>query len=321
VAVGSPVYGVTNFPVAVNGQIAIPPGTYAQGQIDMFTRPGWLSPHAEIQIHFTRLIFANGYGVDLTQTSGGASDAAAYAGASDVPTAVATPYVNVSSASDVLLDNGSQIEMVLQRPVALDGAQIAAAVRDTKTRPPVPRRTASTCRPTAGTPGTPGTPDTVIPGTPATPPTVIPSGSPGVPDTVIPGSPGTPETVIPGTQGTPGTPGTICPPPPIVTQAKQAVLSGTFEIKTPMSVGGTVMAAGSYQAKWSSGAASGDVEIYQKGKRVASAHGEMVALYAKAGTTTPETRTNADGTVTLESLRFSGQAVALYFDESAPAAQ
>ena len=62
---GDSVYAETAFPVAVNDQIAIPLGTYAQGQIDSVKRPGWLSPHAQLQVHFTKLIFANGYIVEL----------------------------------------------------------------------------------------------------------------------------------------------------------------------------------------------------------------------------------------------------------------
>ncbi len=60
---GDSVYAETAFPVAVKSQMAIPPGTYVQGQIDSLSRPGWLSPHAQFQIHFTKIIFDNGYTV------------------------------------------------------------------------------------------------------------------------------------------------------------------------------------------------------------------------------------------------------------------
>jgi hypothetical protein len=50
---GDSVYAQAVFPVAVNNQMAIPPGTYVQGQIDTLTRPGWLSPHAQFHIHLT----------------------------------------------------------------------------------------------------------------------------------------------------------------------------------------------------------------------------------------------------------------------------
>jgi hypothetical protein len=35
--------------------------------------------------------------------------------------------VDVSYASDILLDNGSQFEMVVQRPISLDARQVAVA--------------------------------------------------------------------------------------------------------------------------------------------------------------------------------------------------
>ena len=62
---GDSVYAETVFPVAVNNQMAIPLGTYVQGQIDTLTPPGWLSPHAQFQMHFTKIIFADGYTVEL----------------------------------------------------------------------------------------------------------------------------------------------------------------------------------------------------------------------------------------------------------------
>src|SRR5271157_3493520 len=119
--VGDSVYAETAFPVAVNNQMAIPPGTYVQGEIDTVTRPGLFSPHAQFQIHFTKAIFANGYTVVLGGAQNApagqtpaqqvpAAPAAPRAPASDVIPAVASVYVDVSFASDILLDNGTQIE-------------------------------------------------------------------------------------------------------------------------------------------------------------------------------------------------------------------
>lgn len=327
VKVGDPIYAMTNFPVAVHSQIVIPQGTYAQGQIDSFTKPGWLSPHAQFQIHFTKLIFANGYTVDLTlpeaKAPGNDQTAAPYANANDIAVALATPYVQVSSNSDILLDNGTQIEMTLQLPVQLDAASVESAARQTNPALPGPVASATMCRPTQGTPGTP---DTVIPGTPGTPgtpPTVIPSGIPGVPDTIIPGTPGTPgtpDTIIPGS---PGTPGTICPAPPIVeSSAKAEEHSGSFSLPAPVKVEGTQLQAGSYQAKWAGPGPSGEIEILQSGKHVTTAHARILMLSAVAAATTPQVQTNPDGTASLISLRFAGQVLALYFDPGAgPAAQ
>ena len=86
--------------------------------------------------------------------------------AGDVIAAVATPYVLVSSENDILLDNGSQIEMVLQVPLRLNAAKVAVGAKQYNPPPLAQLKSATQCRPI---PATPGTPDTVIPGTPGTP--------------------------------------------------------------------------------------------------------------------------------------------------------
>ena len=63
--VGDPVYAVTTFPYAVDGQMLIPAGTYVQGRISNIQRPGRIKGRAEILFHFTTLIYPNGYTVML----------------------------------------------------------------------------------------------------------------------------------------------------------------------------------------------------------------------------------------------------------------
>ncbi|HEY6944348.1 MAG TPA: hypothetical protein VI431_04350, partial [Candidatus Acidoferrum sp.] len=203
VKAGDAVYATTAFPVASNGAMLIPPGTYVLGQIDGVTKPGWRSPRALFQMHFSKIIFANGYTLELP-------DAPAQA-------ATATVHVEVTSRNDVLLDNGAQFDMVVQTPLALDASRVTEAVRRSRPLSVGPAPSASLCRPI---PATPGTSDTVIPGTP---------GTPGTPDITIPGPNGTTTTIpgIPPTQGTPptiipGTPGT----PEIPCPARPAVVSG-----------------------------------------------------------------------------------------------
>lgn len=58
---GDSVYAISAFPVAINNQMAIPPGTYAQGVIDAVTKPTRKTNQAVFLMHFTKLIFANGY--------------------------------------------------------------------------------------------------------------------------------------------------------------------------------------------------------------------------------------------------------------------
>jgi len=298
---GDPVYSTTAFPVATGNQMAIPPGTYAQGTIDAVTKPTRKTNSADFQIHFTKLIFANGYTVELA-----ASPAAA----------TATVHVQVNYQSDILLDNGSQIAMTLQSPLTLDSGNVAVAVRRSKAPPIGPYQSATRCRPT---PGTPGTSDTVIPGTPGTPgtpPTVIPGG-PGMPDTVIPGSPGTPgtpDTVIPGS---PGTPGFVCPGPPIVTSGPGVPFydhEGVVTFAKKVQVGEKKLKAGAYKIAWAGLGPTVPVKISQKDKEVASVMARVVALPEKALQDEPVTRRNPNGSDALASVKFAGQTLQLLFD-------
>lgn len=298
---GDPVYSMTAFPVAVNNQMAIPPGTYAQGIIDEVTKPTRGNNTADFQIHFTTLIFANGYTVELPVSP---------------PAATSTVHVKVSYLSDILLDNGSQIAMTLQSPLTLDSANVAAALQRSKAPPVGPTQSATRCRPT---PGTPGTSDTVIPGTPGTPgtpPTVIPGG-PGMPDTVIPGSPGTPGTPATVIPGSPGTPGYSCPGPPIVTSGPAMPLydhQGLVTFAKPVLVGGKKLKNGTYQVSWAGSDPTVPVEIKQKRKMIVSLMARVVVLPEKSVKDEPVTRTNPNGSDSLTSLKFAGQTFQLLFD-------
>jgi len=221
---GDPFYAQVSFPAVAGDRVAIPAGAYVLGTIEDVTRPKRRTNCAEIDVLFTKIIFANGYAVEL---AGAAVSAAAAPAATTAPQTSAPAgaqiaiKVQVSTANDLLLDNGAQVEMTLEAPVTLDASKVAVDLR--LERPPQSQlfHSATRCRSIPGTPGTlgtPGTPDTVIPGSPGTPDTVVPGG-PGMPDTVIPGTPATPPTVIPGSPGTPGAPGTpgiACPPAPLV---------------------------------------------------------------------------------------------------------
>ena len=312
-AIGSPIYARTVFPVTLNNQMAIPAGTYMQGTIDALKRPGFFSHHAEFQFHFTKMIFANGYTVVLPQTHHSASGQTS---PDDVIPVVASPYVDVTSSNDVLLDNGAQFDMVLQEPLRLNASLVENATALLKATHLPQFRSATTCR---YIPGTPGTPDTVIPGTPGTPgtpPTVIP-GVNGMPDTVIPGTPatpGTPDTVIPGS---PGTPDVTCPGPPVVVPGKAQDYKESFQIAAPAQVAGKQLPAGNYRLTWKGPGPTVQVEISQSGKMVARVPARLVLLNAKSPVTTPEMQSNPDGSSSLLSLRFSKQSFALYFDSGA----
>lgn len=62
---GDPVYLVTTFPITENDEMLIPAGTYVQGVITSVTRAGRVKGRAELLMHFTTLIFPNGYTVNL----------------------------------------------------------------------------------------------------------------------------------------------------------------------------------------------------------------------------------------------------------------
>ncbi len=61
---GDAIHAVTAFPVIVGTTVAIPAGTYVEGVLDKVRRRA-SADHAALQMHFTRLLFANGYSVPL----------------------------------------------------------------------------------------------------------------------------------------------------------------------------------------------------------------------------------------------------------------
>src|SRR5581483_2911590 len=65
---GDIVRTVVTFPVAVGNVVAVPAGTFVEGVIDKVMRPRSLNKPA-FQIHFTRMIFPNGYTVPISRAS------------------------------------------------------------------------------------------------------------------------------------------------------------------------------------------------------------------------------------------------------------
>jgi hypothetical protein len=213
---GDPIYAQTSYPVVAGTGIAIPAGTYVAGTIAGVTRPARRTNRAEVDVRFTKFIFANGYVVPLPGDPGATGTAAGTGPSSDNAETLIAITIQATTANDLLLDNGADVEMTLGAPLALDARQIAQAIPLSHVPPPGQFKSATQCR---NIPGDPGTSDTVIPGSPGTPDTVIPGG-PGMPDTVIPGTPATPSTIIPGS---PGTPDSICPPAPMVVSCAPVV--------------------------------------------------------------------------------------------------
>ena len=57
---GDGVYLASTFPVAVGNRVIIPAGVYVQGVIDEVVRPGRIHGKAQLNMHFTSMIFPNG---------------------------------------------------------------------------------------------------------------------------------------------------------------------------------------------------------------------------------------------------------------------
>ena len=63
--VGDNLYLESTFPVVQDNRMVIPPGTYVQGVVAAVKRPGRLKGRAELLVHFTTMIFPNGYTVSF----------------------------------------------------------------------------------------------------------------------------------------------------------------------------------------------------------------------------------------------------------------
>src|ERR1700722_14408578 len=62
---GDGVYLVSSFPVVGNSRIMIPVGVYVQGIVDRVVRPGRVKGRAQLDLHFTTMIFPNGQGIEV----------------------------------------------------------------------------------------------------------------------------------------------------------------------------------------------------------------------------------------------------------------
>jgi hypothetical protein len=62
---GDGVYLVSSFPVVGPSRVMIPVGVYVQGVVDRVVRPGRVKGRAQIDMHFTTMIFPNGSVVEV----------------------------------------------------------------------------------------------------------------------------------------------------------------------------------------------------------------------------------------------------------------
>jgi hypothetical protein len=62
---GDGVYMVSSFPVVGNSRVMVPAGVYVQGVVDRVQRPGRVKGRAQLDLHFTTMIFPNGQVVEV----------------------------------------------------------------------------------------------------------------------------------------------------------------------------------------------------------------------------------------------------------------
>jgi len=67
--VGDSVRGQVAFPVTVGSEVAIPAGSYVEGIVTRLTPATRKTRQPDVEIHFTRLLFTNGYAISLDATS------------------------------------------------------------------------------------------------------------------------------------------------------------------------------------------------------------------------------------------------------------
>jgi type IV secretion system protein VirB10 len=173
---GDGVYLASTFPVVVGNHVLIPAGVYVQGVVDRVERAGHVKGHAQLDMHFTSMIFPNGSVVEIpglvnsvpgakkqkvtgdgegtieqdgdkarnmgkvaaitipAGTAGGAiggaeSDHAAAGAFGGMAAGLAAAGIVAlfTRGADVDLESGSQVEMVLQRPLLLEEENLAAS--------------------------------------------------------------------------------------------------------------------------------------------------------------------------------------------------
>lgn len=176
---GDGVYLASAFPVVVGNRVMIPAGVYVQGMVDRVQRAGHVKGRAQLDMHFTSIIFPNGSVVEIpglvdnlpgaskqqvkddgegtiqqdgdkTRNMGKVAEVSVPTGAtvgsiaglgSGHPLAGGLGGVGAGLAAaglvalftrgaDVNIEPGTQVEMVLQRPLILEDANLSSVVAD-----------------------------------------------------------------------------------------------------------------------------------------------------------------------------------------------
>ncbi len=171
---GDGVYLASTFPIVVGNRVMIPAGVYVQGVVDRVQRAGRVKGKAELDMHFTSIIFPNGSVVEIpgvvnslpgakkqdvkddgegtieqdsnkSRNAGKVAEIGIPVGGtvgsiSGIPSghplaggliglgagAAAAGLVSLfTRGADVNIESGTQVEMVLQRPLILEESNLA----------------------------------------------------------------------------------------------------------------------------------------------------------------------------------------------------
>jgi type IV secretion system protein VirB10 len=169
---GDGIYLASTFPVVVGTRVLIPAGVYVQGVVDSVVRPGRVKGRAQLNLHFSSIIFPNGTVVEIPgiinslpgahdrtvdaegkvqqngnkgrdvakaaqiglegagvgglggAISGHPLEGAAIGGLGGV--AVGAVIALFTRGDDINIENGTPVEMVLQRPLVLEEGNLSA---------------------------------------------------------------------------------------------------------------------------------------------------------------------------------------------------
>ena len=173
---GDGVYLASTFPVVVGNRVMIPAGVYVQGVVDRVERAGHVKGRAQLDMHFTSMIFPNGSVVEIpglvnslpgaskqsvkndgegtieqagdktrnmgkvaevsVPTGGTVGSVAGLGSGHPLAGGLAGIVGGVGAAAlvslftrgaDVNIEQGTQVEMVLQRPLLLEDENLGAA--------------------------------------------------------------------------------------------------------------------------------------------------------------------------------------------------
>ncbi len=172
---GDGIYLASTFPVVVGSRVMIPAGVYVQGVVDRVARAGRVKGRAQLDMHFTSIIFPNGTVVEIPglvnslpgakkqtvkddgegtieqegdkgrnagevakiaiPTGGTVGSIGGLAGGHPIAGGLAGIGAGLAAAglvslftrgADVSIESGTQVEMVLQRPLLLEEANLSA---------------------------------------------------------------------------------------------------------------------------------------------------------------------------------------------------